>query len=104
VRKYDASGTELWTRTFDGGGGDVGYGIATDGSDNVLVTGYASVDIWVRKYDGSGTVLWTRTFDSGGSDFGYGIAADSADNVLVAGSCADIPGEHSSIWVRKYTP
>ncbi len=68
VRKYDPSGKELWTKTYNGtyNGYDEGSDIAVDGSDNVYVIGYESVteeenNIWVRKYDSAGKELWTRT-------------------------------------------
>jgi hypothetical protein len=106
--KYDASGSELWTRTFDGGRGDGGSAVATDGADNVVVTGHcygsgSSVDILVRKYDASGTELWTsRTADG----LGYAVATDGAQNVLVVASWERDPstGTGWDIWVRKYAP
>src|SRR5206468_278053 len=61
VRKYDASGTELWTRQFGTADDDLANGIAVDGS-GVYVTGYTTGalpgqtnagldDAYVRKND-----------------------------------------------------
>ncbi|HXU84048.1 MAG TPA: hypothetical protein VN914_21785 [Polyangia bacterium] len=95
VRKYDAAGNELWTRTYDsapgdGLGDDQGYAVAVDGSGAVVVTGVAHRKLWLRRYDPSGTESWTVTGETGA---GRGLAIDESGNVVVAGE---------SIGLRKY--
>ncbi|MEW6040184.1 MAG: fibronectin type III domain-containing protein [Elusimicrobiota bacterium] len=110
VRKYDTNGLVQWTTTYNGtaNGQDSGYGIATDGSGNVYVTGcsYETVsgfNIWVRKYDTNGLVQWTTTYKdtANGWDSGYGIATDASGNVYVTG-CSYETVSGYNIWVRKY--
>jgi hypothetical protein len=40
VSKFDSEGNFQWARTWGGVGWDAGYGVATDGSGSVYVTGY----------------------------------------------------------------
>jgi hypothetical protein len=40
IVKYNTFGTALWAKQIDGGGTDVGHGIAVDVSGNVYATGY----------------------------------------------------------------
>ena len=115
VAKYSPDGTVLWGARISGGGPDptvdVGYGIATDTSGNVVVTGsYSNVltvynqgpsgsagttlsnvggysDCFVAKYSSAGAVLWAARIAGAGYDFGYGIATDTSGNVLVTGYC-----------------
>jgi len=81
-----------------------GYGITTDGSGNVYISGYGSGtwdgpagqsplhaysgnnDIFVLKLDSSGAYLW-HTFYGGSndSDEGYAVAIDGGGNVYVTG-------------------
>jgi len=57
VRRYDAGGSEVWDRTYDGPDGldDWGSGVVLDSSGNVLVVGAEETDVdghdtWVAKY------------------------------------------------------
>jgi hypothetical protein len=107
---YGLEGDEIWTRTHNGSanGEDYGFGITTDASGNVYVTGSEEVsgqsrNIWVRKYNSAGTELWTRTYngEANSYDYGSGITTDASGNVYVIGS-EYVTGQNSNIWVRKY--
>jgi uncharacterized protein (UPF0548 family) len=89
VRKYDASGTEQWTRQFGTTGVDFASGIAVDPGGYLYVIGYTygtfpgqtrvgGYDAFMRKYDASGTEQWTRQFGTSTTDYAYGVAADSS--------------------------
>jgi hypothetical protein len=111
IRKYDPSGSEVWTRIHDSSSEDNARGVATDSADSIVVVGWTnspgeSSDAWIGKYDASGDPLWTRAYDSGvdNDDAAHGVATDSADNVIVVGRYDCPAGEGHCIWVRKYTP
>ena len=63
--KYNSSGTKQWTKQLGSGTKDRGYGVTTDTSGNVYVTGYTyggldgntssgDYDIFLVKYNSSG--------------------------------------------------
>jgi NADH dehydrogenase FAD-containing subunit len=108
VAKYSSAGAVVWAARIAGTttSGDVGNGIATDSSGNVLVTGYYSAaltlyntggtagttlpftgdyDCFVAKYSSAGAVVWAAQIAGATIDFGFGIATDSSGNVLVTG-------------------
>jgi len=75
VVKYNSSGTKQWTKQLGTSSDDLAYGVATDSSANVYVTGFtdggldgntsAGVnDLFVVKYNSSGTKLWTNQLGS----------------------------------------
>ncbi len=85
-----------------GSGNDAAYGVATDGSGNVFVTGATTStdfpvkvgpqpaangndDAFVVKLDPSGALVYAGFLGGSGQDFGYSIAADAAGNAYVTG-------------------
>ena len=93
--KYSNAGTLLWTNLYDAGGGDnVAYAVAVDGTGSVFVTGRSSgsgtgADYATVAYSGTGLPLWTNFYNGPGNtndDIAYYIAVDSSSNVIVTGS------------------
>jgi hypothetical protein len=108
VAEYAASGGYLWSRVIGSTGAEMGKGVATDGSGNVLVTGYqgtyavdygggpqylrSGIDLFVAKYSSAGSWIWSKTIGGTVNDQGNGIAADGAGDVLVTGYIGTAPG------------
>jgi len=104
VAKLSAAGSDLMYSTYLGGGGqDVGYGIAVDGSGNASVSGFTvssdfptqnpyqatkpgGYDAFVTTFNAAGNGLVYSTYLGGsGQDFSYCIAVDNSGNVYVSG-------------------
>jgi len=105
IAKYDTEGNFLWAAQI--GGMEPQYlselprGIATDGFDNIIVTGgfagtatFGNItltsagyyDVFIAKYDNNGNFLWA--VQAGGTDdgdVGNGIATDGSGNIIVTG-------------------
>jgi DNA-binding beta-propeller fold protein YncE len=115
LRKYDASGKELWTRQFGTRKLEEVTGIAADDAGIYVAgfttgvlpgqTGAGSSDLFVRKYDAEGKELWTRQFGTPEYDESRGIAVHDG-SVYVAGiTLGTLPGQsalgmHDAIVVR----
>jgi hypothetical protein len=99
VAKFDPSGHHLWSKSFGDADGELGRGVATDPSGNVVVTGWflstvnfgggaltsaGGEDICVAKFDANGDHVWSRRYGDADNQRGYGVATDVAGNVIVA--------------------
>jgi hypothetical protein len=100
--KYSPLGVHQWSTIMGGPNSDEVFGIATDSSGNVMVTGGysgaanfgagsltssgSSWDIFVAKYSANGAAIWAKSFGGGTTDLGAGVATDSSGNVLVTGA------------------
>ena len=114
----DPPGAFRWTRQFGTTASDVGFGVATDASGNVYVTGTTtgalegpnagSFDAFLRAYDPIGDVLWTRQFGTAANDIAYGAATDADGNVYVAGvtlgALEGVSEGEQDAFLRAYDP
>lgn len=116
--KFSNDGNLIWSRRYNGPSPnkyDGAYGITTDLSDNIYVTGVSmdslnSDNCFTIKYDSSGNVLWTKRIQSSEhiANIGYNLETDSSQNLFIAGRIGggtatiklDING--NLIWSRQY--
>jgi hypothetical protein len=112
VREYkfenkgnDGTSGNGWAHTWGGPDFDSGYGVTTDSSGNVYVTGGFSgtdvnfnpggsdihssngqSDVFISKFNSSGTLQWVHTWGGPSVDEGFSVATDGSGNVYVMGT------------------
>jgi hypothetical protein len=97
LAKFNSSGGKQWTRLLGNSGNEYGQGIATDGDNNVYITGITDsaildgnanaggVDAFLAKYNSGGGKQWTRLLGNSSNDYGQGIATDRNNSVYITG-------------------
>ena len=114
LRKYDFSGTDLWTRQFGTSSRDQPTGVSVD-SSGVHVAGSTQGslggtnaggwDTFVFKYDSAGTNLLTSQFGTSSNDFANGVSSDSSGAYVAGSTRGSLGGTNaggSDAFVRKY--
>src|SRR6185437_8790526 len=110
LAKFNSSGALQWSTYYGGSSGDAGYGVGTDGSGNVYITGKTgstsgittsgayqtsfggSGDAFLAKFNSSGARQWATYYGGSGADAAYGISVSGSVNIYIAGSTASKSG------------
>ncbi len=106
-----ADGEQLWVEWFDSDGADndIGYGVAVDHDDNIIVSGstYAIdtlADTFVGKYSPGAEPLWQQIYmGPGGNDRARAVAVDAEGYVYAAGNEYSFD-DFADLWLTKYAP
>ena len=110
--KYSSDGTPLWINRYGlGGGGDGANAVATDGNNDVIVTGAAAnlsgySDCVTVKYSSNGAPLWTNRYNgpANWADAGIAVAVDASNDVIVTGlSYASASYNNADYLTLKYS-
>ncbi len=106
VSKLDSNGNYIWGFALTGGATDTCeiYGVCSDASGNVYITGYAKGNIdfdpgagtvnigtgvrmsIVAKYTSAGAYVWAKAVSGGNTNRGISVAVDGSGNVIVGGA------------------
>ena len=107
--KQLGSSLQMGLSSYDTGY-DAGFGVTTDSSGNIYVTGETKghldgntnsgrSDIFLVKYNSSGTKQWTKQMGTSSYDEGKGVTTDSSDNIYVTGyTRGGLDGNTNSGW------
>jgi hypothetical protein len=100
VARYQPNGAHAWSKIFGDGADQIGWGVAVDGSSNVLVTGdffgtmgfggapltsAGDRDVFLAKLSPGGTHVWSKGFGDATPAQGLAVAADANGRVAAAG-------------------
>jgi len=121
IAKFSASDSLEWATYLGGKGVDAGFGIVTDKSGNIFITGYTSsdsgiasagayqtsfggnYDVFISEFSSSGNHYWSTYYGGSGVELPYGISIDTLSNLYIAGVTNSTngiatPGTYKSIY------
>ena len=100
VAKYSATGAYNWSRAYGSTGDDHGKAVTTDGSGDVVITGYFNSaidfgggplisagmqDIFLLELNSAGQPLWSKRFGGISIDVANAVAIDGGGNIIITG-------------------
>jgi hypothetical protein len=106
--KINASGHELWNRTFGGLNSDHSYSVHQTAGGGYIMAGYTdtygagSTDMWLIKADEMGNEQWNRTFGGASFDLGYAVEETSDGHFILAGTITE--WYDKNVWLIATTP
>jgi hypothetical protein len=104
VAKFNASGDQMWNKTWGGSSYDEAYGITVGLNDTLYVTGntnsYEYQKLFVLKFNAEGMKMWSNVLDFSVEDAGKDIIVDSFGDIYVVGNTFTINGGSDILIVK----
>ena len=98
LSKYNAAGSQLWSRQFGTSDDDESLAISADKLGNIFVAGYTvgslegvnagGRDAFLSEYNAAGNLVWTHQLGTSADDQSSAVAADGLGNVYISGYTA----------------
>ncbi len=113
LTKFNSNGSILWGTYYGGIGGEVGFGVSTDGLGNVYIVGTTSgssglatngayqtsnagvvgpEDAFLAKFNSIGKIQWATYYGGNDDEDGLGVATDKSGNVFITGNTFSASG------------
>jgi len=105
--KLDASGDEIWSKTYGGALNDEGRSVRQTSDNGFIIcggtfsSGAGYEDVLVIKTDASGNIAWQRTFGGAGGESGAAVRQTSDGGYIVIGSTGSFGEGYSSIYAIR---
>lgn len=116
LRKYNNSGVQVWSKSFNAASGmltDQPRHLGLDNTGNILFTATGertpgNYDAYLVKFNSAGVRQWSKYFNGSANtnDVAGRFAVDPADNIYVAHTVRDLNAgvQNNNIFLRKYSP
>jgi hypothetical protein len=108
--KTDASGNEIWSRTYGGNRRDEGHSVRQTTDGGYIVAGQtnsfgnANEKVYLLKTDPEGNLVWSRSLGEGGRDRGESVRQTLDGGYIVAGTTWPFEATYSDICLLKTDP
>ncbi len=105
IARFSPAGVLTWSTYYGGTGDEQFYAVATDASNNIIITGYSTstnfdlqapfqaanaggADAVVLKFNNSCVRQWATYYGGNQNDYGYSLAVDKNNNLFISGGTA----------------
>ena len=104
LAKFSSSGTRLWATYYGGYNSEQAFGICSNASGDIYITGFTGSkinfatsgayqtsfgggyeDAFIAKFSSLGNLAWSTYFGGNGLDYGWGICTDITGNIYLTG-------------------
>jgi len=108
--KIDASGNEIWRRSYGGSRRDEAHSVRQTADGGYIVAGHTTSfgngneKVYLLKTDPEGNLVWSRTFGAEGRDRGRSVCQTVDGGYIVAGTTWPFEAAYSDVYLLKTDP
>jgi len=109
IVKFNGTGDDLWCTRYHYWLNDVAYGVISDSSNNIYITGHSGYSPYVGdtdapliKFNSSGYHQWTVIWDGIEYEYGCNLQLDYYESIYMVGSTSDYGAGGRDMFVAKY--
>jgi hypothetical protein len=105
--KTNLAGTELWNKTYGGGGDDEAYSVIQTNDSGYAVAGFTNSygnggnDFWLVKTDSGGNKVWSQPYGGTSEDKAYSVIQTNDSGYAVAGFTNSYGNGGNDFWLVK---
>jgi hypothetical protein len=105
--KVDANGNMQWSKTFGGGGSDLGYSVQQTSDGGYIIVGYTTSygagggDVYLIKVDANGNIRWNKTFGGKDSDWGHSVQQTRDGGYIIVGETMSYGAGGADVYLIK---
>ena len=105
--KTDANGDTLWTKTYGGVEGDVGWHVVQTSDGGYGIAGYTSSnsagseDFLLIRTDSEGDTIWTRTFGGNLDDRAWSLDTTADGGFIMIGHTWSFGSGNEDVWLIR---
>lgn len=114
IAKFSKTGNRIWSTYFGGSDIERAYGISTNDSGTLFITGFTqstsgiatsgawqttqagNYDAYIAGFNNKGGIIWSTYYGSSDRDVGNGLSQDDSGNVYITGMTLSASGMASS--------
>ena len=105
--KTSATGNISWTKTFGGGGMELGYSVKQTSDGGYVLLGYSDsygsglVDALLIKLTSSGSISWSKTYGGSSDDYGLCIKITNDGGYIISGRTSSFGSGSGDFYLIK---
>jgi hypothetical protein len=105
--KTNSTGNITWSKTFGGGGMELGYSVKQTSDGGYVLLGYSDsygsglVDVLLLKLTATGGISWSKTYGGASDDYGSCINITSDGGYIISGKTLTYGGGAGDFYLIK---
>jgi hypothetical protein len=105
--KTNSTGNITWSKTFGGGGMELGYSVKQTSDGGYVLLGYSDsygsglVDVLLLKLTATGGISWSKTYGGASDDYGSCINITSDGGYIISGKTLSYGGGAGDFYLIK---